>query len=441
MPNCEGIETIIAVAQTRGVVPNKGMPNCEGIETVMTTSKLAHPLANKGMPNCEGIIMLESLPIARLRFDLTALDDTEMPAYKGDMLRMALLWWLSEYWCAAADRCRNGCRYPDTCLFGRLIEPRLNSTWPLPMQRLIGATPPPAYALWDDQDRRRRLPAGSPWHFELTLAGALALRQIPAIVAAVQQGADRGMGRIQLRSQVRAATALLPGGERRLAAERPTADGAVLTWENFGLEDVAFGVAQANRLVATLAGPVRAIGIRYLSPVKIKEGGQWVERPEFGVVMRAVVRRLRILSLVHGAGEWPHQAYGLLLDLADAVRLEHAETHWTGFSRYSQRSGAQEVEGFLGQAWYGGADLRPLLPALWLGQWLHIGKSYVVGGGRYELTLLEGGKVGWDNQDQSGRVQFTSLPSFSAPAAHSDADTASSWSTAVSTGLSRPPMS
>lgn len=318
-----------------------------------------------------------------------------MPAYKGDMLRMALLWWLSEYWCTMPERCRAGCRRPDACLFGRLVEPLVDPAWPLPMQRLIGATPPPAYALWDDQDRRRVFEAGAPWRFELTLVGDLALRQLPAIVAAVQEGAERGMGRIQLRSRLRQVTAHLPAGEKTLATERETANGPVLTWHNFRLEDIRFTIGHAARLVESLTAPVHAISLRYLSPVKIKEQGRWVERPAFSAVTRALVRRLRILSLVHGGGEWPHEAYGPLLDLAEAVRLDHDETRWSGFTRYSHRSGEQDVEGFLGQAWYRSqADLRPLLPVLWLGQWLQVGKSYVVGGGRYELVLPQGAALG-----------------------------------------------
>lgn len=314
----------------------------------------------------------------------------EVPAYKGDMLRMALLWWLSEYWCVMPDRCRNGCCRPDACLFGRLVEPMVDPAWPLPMQRLIGDTPPPAYALWDDQDRRRVLDTGAGWRFELTLIGELAVRQTPAIVAAVQQGAERGMGRIRLHSRLREVTAQRPDRESVLATEQATTDGVVLTWSNFRLEDVWFSIAHANKLVESLTTPVRAISLRYLSPVKIKEQGQWVQRPHFSSVMRALVRRLRILSLVHGGGEWPHESYGPLLDLAETVRLDHDETRWSGFTRYSHRSGEQDVEGFTGQAWYGGQDLRPLLPVLWLGQWLQIGKSYVVGGGRYELTLPGG---------------------------------------------------
>jgi hypothetical protein len=148
---------------------------------------------------------------------------------------------------------------------------------------------------------------------------------------------------------------------------------------------VVLDYEQARRWTEGHDGPVRHLSLRYLSPVKIKERGQWVEVPRFGPVMKAVVRRLRLLSLVHGAGEWPHAEWGPLLDLAETVRLEHDETFWTGYSRRSKGSGQQEIEGFVGQAWYAGEDLRPLLPALWLGQWLHIGKGYVLGNGRYAM--------------------------------------------------------
>ena len=266
----------------------------------------------------------------------------------------------------------------------------MEPAWTPQIRRLIGDTPPPAYALWDLQDRRGHFDAGTAWGFELTLAGDLALRQIPAIVAAVQQGAEHGMGRVRVRSRVRQVTALAASSgaspvELPLAVEEPQGDSMVLTWQSYRLSEVAFGYAQAAGWAQAWNGPLRALSVRYLSPVKIKERGVWVEVPGFSAVMRAVVRRLRILSQVHGAGEWPQAEYGPLLDLAETVRLEHHETFWTGYARESQQAGRYEVEGFIGQAWYAGDDLRPLLPALWLGQWLHVGKGYVIGNGRYTV--------------------------------------------------------
>ena len=70
---------------------------------------------------------LEQLPLARLQFEMETLAASDVPAFKGDMLRMALLWWLSEYWCPMPQRCRHGCRAPADCPFGQICEPPVGS--------------------------------------------------------------------------------------------------------------------------------------------------------------------------------------------------------------------------------------------------------------------------------------------------------------------------
>lgn len=336
---------------------------------------------------------LEHLPLARLRFDLRTREGAIVSPYKGDLLRMALLWWLSEYWCVMPDRCRRGCRRPEVCTFGRLCEPPVDPGWPAKIRHLVGNTPPPAYVLWDRHDRRRRLAMGTPWAFDLVLVGDHALQNLPAFVAAIQQGAEQGMGRVRLRNRLRQVSALTPREAAwqalPLAVEQPQGDEEVLTWQSYRLEDVAFGYRQAVEWAQAYDRPVHSLSLRYLSPTKIKMRGAWVEEPHFTPVMRALVRRLRLLSQVHGAGTWPRATYGPLLDLAETVQLEHDETSWTGYARRSRSSGRQEMEGFIGQAWYASdQDLRPLLPALWLGQWLHVGKGYVLGNGRYEIEQV-----------------------------------------------------
>lgn len=335
---------------------------------------------------------LENLPFARLRFDLETLEEAEVPPYKGDLLRMALLWWLSELWCPMPTRCRHGCRRPDACMFGRLCSPPVDPGWSPQIRRLIGDTPPPAYTIWDGQDRRRRMAAGTPWRFELTLVGELALRQVPSIAAAVHEGAERGMGRERWRSRLRRVSAVQPvtgeGGSDVCLAGEELRDGApVLTWHGYTFDEIAFRYSQMIERVAAYSGAVTSVALRFLSPVKIKERGQWVEEPEFSAIMRAVVRRLRLLSQVHGDGEWPQAEYGPLLDQAEAVRLEHSEIFQDEQRRSSKQSGDYEIEGLLGEAWYAADDFRPLLPALWLGQWTHIGKNYVIGHGRYRVLV------------------------------------------------------
>jgi len=331
--------------------------------------------------------ILFALPLAYLRFELETLEAAAVPPYKGDLLRMALLWWLSEFWCPEPTRCREGCRRPDICMFGRLCTPAVDPSWSPQVRKLLGDEAPGAYVLWDERDRRTQLPPGSRWAFTLTLIGDLALRQLPAIVAAVQQGAEQGMGRVRLRSRVLQVTAEQPGGQKSSVGIAQQQE-HTLVWQSYDPSAVAFGLSEALAWAARRAPAAPALQLEFLSPMKFKERGVWVETPEFVPFFKALVRRLRILSEVHGGGEWPHKEWGPLLDAAEAVRLEHHETQWLGYQRRSQSAGSYEVEGFIGNAWYGGEALLTLLPYLWLGQWLHVGKGYVSGNGCYRLCLV-----------------------------------------------------
>jgi hypothetical protein len=345
--------------------------------------------------------VLNHLPIARLRFDLQTLDEAIVPAYKGPMLRMALLWWLSEHLCPLEERCRHGCRLPRQCMYGRICEPAFDLSWPSELQARMGGTPPPAYTLWDLHDRRTYLEAGADWSFELALIGEAALGSMCAVVAAMQRGAEEGMipdwleggqRKPRLRSRLRRVALPAPKGgpatpERRLCDEQMHDGQLQLVWQGYRLADVSLTYASALQWAQAWSQPLRALSLRYLSPVRIREGGQPVDVPHFGPVARQLVRRLRMLSVVHGAGEWPRGEFGPLLDLAENVYLEHHETSYTGFVRRSKRAGSDVVEGFVGQAWYAAEDFRPLLPILWLGQWLHIGKEYVLGNGRYIIEV------------------------------------------------------
>lgn len=340
--------------------------------------------------------VLNALPLVRLHFDLEVRTARNVQPYKGDMLRMALLWWLSEYWCPLPGRCRHGCQHPDVCMFGRICTPVVNPAWPGKLRYLMGHAAPPAYVLWDVRDRRTHLRAGDNFSFELVLVGELALSQLPSVVAAVQQGAEEGIGRQRVHAKLRTVYAWTPsasaprGWERLVLAAEQLQDGQpVLTWQSYRLADVALSYDAARVWAGKHDEPLRTLHVDYRSPMKIKERGHWVDIPRFSAVAKAVVRRLRLLSVAHGDGEWPHDAYGPLLDLAETVRLDHHETQWTHYVRESKQSGRYEVAGFLGSAWYSSReDLRPLLPVLWLGQWLHVGKGYVLGNGRYQLQNI-----------------------------------------------------
>ncbi len=325
--------------------------------------------------------MLEYLPLLVLRFSLTTLMAAYLPPYKGDILRRALLWHLGPLWCQASGHCHGGCQQPSTCLFGRLLSLPSHGEWANSMQKLIGDTPPPAYVLWDRQDRRCAFKVGETLQFELTLIGEMAIQQQAAFVAALQVACERGLGREKLKAQL-VKVEVIAGPD--VTPQTVMMDGI---WKDATAEPVILNYQNALTWVARQA-ETRRLKLHFLNPLKVKMRGEVMQTPDFVAVMRAVVRRLRILSQVHGASEWPREAWGPLLDMAEQVRLEHHEIAWVETERHS-RQGVMPLDGLIGQAWYvASVDLRPLLPALWLGQWVHIGKATVWGNGRYAVEII-----------------------------------------------------
>ena len=76
-----------------------------------------------------------------------------------------------------------------------------------------------------------------------------------------------------------------------------------------------------------------------------------------------------------------------------AAHIRHKANVWSGgWQRYSSRQQRElPVKGWLGDIFLQGENLANFWPYLYLGQWLHTGKSTNMGLGRYELqqVLLE----------------------------------------------------
>jgi hypothetical protein len=340
-------------------------------------------------------MILDQLPVTRLVLTFEVLEDRACPAHKGEMLHEGLAYWLAVCWChyrqggkpPAGLRCER-CDRRVGCLYGgELIQPLVRDTWS-DWARKSGPTPPPAYALWDMQDRRTRLFAGDPLSYEVTLIGAQAIAQVEEFIKAADIAARRGLGQQErLRAQLMQVTALVApdDGSPEEVDYREVADASAL----------ALCYGQAARQADREARPLRCLSLRFLSPLAYTEenwetgADEPITRPDLAPLMRSLLRRLRLLSEVHGGGEWPRDESHALERLADGVSLDYHETQVAAYARKPRGRGTDTVHGLVGQAWYSSDDdLRPLLPALWLGQWLHLGKGAAYGNGRYAIEQV-----------------------------------------------------
>jgi hypothetical protein len=137
---------------------------------------------------------------------------------------------------------------------------------------------------------------------------------------------------------------------------------------------------------------VDAVTLKIATPLRLQNQGHPV--PPDGLRPRALVtallRRASLLFELHG-GLPPLGAAAASQFAAAAERLaDERRLQWKDWTRFSSRQEREMTLGGVIGEWrlMGGSpgDLAALLPWLWLGQWLHVGKNATMGMGMYALA-------------------------------------------------------
>ena len=131
------------------------------------------------------------------------------------------------------------------------------------------------------------------------------------------------------------------------------------------------------------AEPVEKLGLRFLTPVLLKEKGQWV-KPDFGPLMKRLRDRVNALSYFY-CGEPVELDFREFGHRAKQVQTVKEDLHWVEERRFARHRNLNHLlKGFLGEVEYEG-DLRPFITLLRLGEFLHVGKATAFGQGWYKI--------------------------------------------------------
>ena len=126
--------------------------------------------------------------------------------------------------------------------------------------------------------------------------------------------------------------------------------------------------------------------LRFLTPVLLKEKGQWV-RPGFGPLMKRLRDRTNALSYFY-CNEPLEMDFREFGERADEVNTVRQDLHWVEEKRISKHRGLNHLlKGFLGEVEFEG-DFEPFMPLLRLGEFLHVGKATAFGQGWYKIVNL-----------------------------------------------------
>lgn len=311
--------------------------------------------------------------LVRLRFGMRAVDPIQLPDYPGSTWRGLLGHGLRRTVCVTRQPTCKGCLLIQGCVYAQVFET------PPPPDRDLGrftAMPHPYWLDIDPGSPRHHAP-GDAIELGLTLVGP-AIAHVPYLIHALGLAGEHGIGQ----------------GQGRFAlqwVERETEPGAG-RWER--VYDAASGGYTQHRAKPLFApeAPDR-VRLHLVTPLRIKRDGHFVVPRAFRLadLMRHLHVRLHRLSLLYG-GDPDRFEWGRAGPLVRDLTLLEQDLQWHDWTRYSSRQNTQmQMGGLLGDLVISGPTLAQVWPALWAGQWTHVGKATSFGLGCYRLRAVDGG--------------------------------------------------
>lgn len=311
------------------------------------------------------------LPVTRYGFRFRALDPIHLPPYAGFALRGVMGKALRQAVCKTGAPDCKGCPFHRECVYIQLFKtPPMD---PAERDLLTGETPPNPYVLEPPALGTALIAPGDLLCFELVLIGR-ARDKLPLFVQALQSAFDIGVGHAKLRGRARLESVLLQIPHLNIPLWDP--------WQQRLSAHPEVDLELPPRLPGSHAH------LRLLTPMGLKHAQSILSPRQINAraLITSITRRATLLFLHHANLRNLVQDPKGLADHATTIH-EERKLHWLGTRRFSSRQRRQiPLDGVLGE-WTLHGDLTALAPWLWLGQWLHVGKSAVMGLGRYELTL------------------------------------------------------
>ena len=145
-----------------------------------------------------------------------------------------------------------------------------------------------------------------------------------------------------------------------------------------------------------------AIRITLVSPLRIRFKEKLVGANEFRYRAFAanLLRRVSLLSYFFGNSAMEAD-FASLINLSESVEIHNSRIKWQELTRFSSRQNTPlKMGGLVGSFDLSTSALSPYWNSLWLGQWIHIGRSCTMGMGRYSIQPLE--EIGGEPENIKG---------------------------------------
>jgi hypothetical protein len=311
-----------------------------------------------------------TLTAAKFQFTLTVRESMFLPPYKGSTFRGGFGGVFRRIACSQKqfNDC-HPCLIKNSCPYRMIFEPG-----PVEGAELWGGFDeiPRPFVIEPPETEQTRFEVGEILDFNVVLIGK-AIDYLPYFVLVFKELGELGIGKGRAKFDLRRVAALPLAG----------AD-----------EAVVFDGERLYNTIRLIQEPLPEFGvgadadvlrISFQTMTRLKYNGDFVDTPEFPVLLRALYRRCSALEYFYGGNRLEFDFRGAL-ERAEAVRLVRNETVWADWERYSSRQDRRmRLGGLVGRAEYRGS-WREFGEVLRWGEILHVGKGCTFGLGKYNIS-------------------------------------------------------
>ncbi len=329
------------------------------------------------------IALPNGLMIGRYRLELRSRRAVTLPDYPGSMLRGAFGHAFKRAVCVVSHGECGRCIMVEKCHYPHLFETPFPKDYPARGQQ---QAPHPFLLDLEREAYRSELAPDEPLHFGLTLLGK-ANRALKYVVEAVSDMGREGLG--FGRAPFRLGDVAVQRQDRTHVSILDAKTGQPVV-EHSGVLPLDEAVAEK---AARLKGAAR-LRVKFKTPARIRVQGDLQSEMNFELLVRNVLRRVAMLSEIHGGGPSGFDFRGIV-EASKPIRTEASSLRWHDWERWSNRQREKmKLGGFLGDIEFGGEGVGDFAPLLAAGELLNVGTGSSFGLGKFEVEPVEERNVG-----------------------------------------------
>lgn len=305
-----------------------------------------------------------TFPLIKLRLTFRALQDMNFPVYAGSALRGIFGKSLRRVSCLARKEDCAGCAALSTCPYAAVFENGY-----VAVSKGEEMTNP--YVIEPMPMGQKIIKQGEIFTFHHLLFGTAVEKLSYVLLAWSKTG---NMGFTKERTQA-----------RLIQVHQVFEDGNIALLHDFEDEE-AETVSANSDFSLPEEQETTAIRIRLKTPLRIQHQGHPVSPEKLTArdFLIATVRRQQTIAKQH-ISDFPMIDFNALRPDIDTADLTQAALHWFDWSRYSSRQKTKiALGGIMGEFTLKG-NLTKLYPYVVMGTYFHIGKSAVLGMGKYDF--------------------------------------------------------